>query len=144
MGVFKQTVNPGDVHEPAIILVVPQTKASLEGVYRRTYRFGRNTPEPSDIEPIYQQLADDGWVPLIETQDRRKPESVSVYSYYENEEVAGVAVVSTDPKEVTVVKILGPIDLKSLSEIGDGMGLPIMNVASRELIKQQATAPKSE
>jgi len=107
--------------------------SSLKGVYRRTYRFGKTKPEQEDVEPIYQQLADGGWVPLIETENRSSEGAVSVYSYYENEEVAGVTVVSTDPNEVTVVRIMGAIDLDMLSEIGKGLGLPVMNLGTTDL-----------
>jgi hypothetical protein len=106
---------------------------SLKGVYRRTYRFGNTKTEQEDVEPIYQQLADDGWVPLIETEDRSSEGSVSVYSYYENEEVAGLTLVSTDPSEVTVVRIMGAVDLDMLSEIGKGLGLPVMNLGTTDL-----------
>ena len=116
--------------------------SSLKGVYRRTYRFGKTKPEQEDIEPIYQQLADGGWVPLIETENREEDVSVSVYSYYENDEVAGVTVVSSGPDEVTVVKIMGPIDLEILSDIGKGFGLPVMNLASTELTKKNVELPK--
>ena len=105
----------------------------LKGVYRRTYRFAGAKPEPEDVEPIYRQLADDGWAPLIETENREEESAVSVYSYYENQEVAGVTVVATDPEEVTVVRIMGSVDLEVLSDIGKGLGLPMMNIASTEL-----------
>ena len=114
---------------------------SLKGVYRRTYRFGKTKPEQKDVEPIYQQLADDGWVPLIETENRLSEGAVSVYSYYENEEVAGLTMVSTDPSEVTVVRIMGAVDLDMLSEIGKGLGLPVMNLGTTDLGIEKVDLP---
>lgn len=116
--------------------------SGLQGVYRRTYRFGGAKPEPEDVQPIYRQLADDGWAPLIETENRKEESAVSVYSYYENQEVAGVTVVSTDPEEVTVVRIMGAVDLETLSDIGKGLGLPMMHVASTELTRKKIDLPK--
>lgn len=115
----------------------------LTAVYRRTYRFRRAPASEADVEPVYRQLAEDGWVPLIETEDREKPESLSVYSYYADEEVAGMAVVSSDPDEVTVLKIMGPVDFEALSAIGSGLGLPVMNLGSTDIRKlDPATAGK--
>ena len=115
----------------------------LTAVYRRTYRFRRAPASEADVEPVYRQLAEDGWVPLIETEDREKPESLSVYSFYADEEVAGMAVVSSDPDEVTVLKIMGPVDFEALSAIGSGLGLPVMNLGSTEIRKlDPATAGK--
>ncbi|MCY4533782.1 MAG: hypothetical protein OXB91_00350, partial [Bryobacterales bacterium] len=101
----------------------------------RTYRFRQRRASDDDVRPVHQQLASDGWVPLIETADREKPESLSVYSFYDNEEVAGMTVVSSDPDEVTVLKIIGPVDFEALAEIGSGLGLPVMNVATSEIRK---------
>lgn len=115
----------------------------LTAVYRRTYRFRRAPASEADVEPVYRQLAEDGWVPLIETEDREKPESLSVYSFYADEEVAGMAVVSSDPDEVTVLKIMGPVDFEALSAIGSGLGLPVMNLGSTDIRKlDPATAGK--
>lgn len=110
----------------------------LTAVYRRTYRFRPGRASEVDVGPVHQQLADDGWVPLIETSDRKRPESLSVYSFYDNEQVAGMTVVSSDPDEVTVLKIIGPVDFEALSEIGSGLGLPVMNVATSEIQKLQS------
>ncbi len=118
--------------------------AGLKGVYRRTYRFAGVKPDREDVEPIYRQLADGGWAPLIETENRKEDSAVSVYSYYKNKEVAGVTVVSTDPEEVTVVRIMGSVDLEILSDIGKGLGLPIMNVASTELTRKKIDLPNTE
>ena len=105
----------------------------LKGVYRRTYRFRGSEASEDDVRPVHKRLSDDGWVPIIETADRQAPESLSVYSYYEDEELAGMTVVSSDPGEVTVLKIMGPVDLEALSQIGRGLGLPLMNVATTDL-----------
>lgn len=105
----------------------------LTAVYRRTYRFRGSSPSEDDVAPVHRRLTEDGWVPLIETEDRVKPESLSVYSYYEDEQVAGISVVSSDAGEVTLVKIMGPVDFEALSAIGSGVGLPLMNLGSTEI-----------
>lgn len=109
----------------------------LTAVYRRTYRFRGKGASKDDVAPVHRQLAEDGWVPLIETEDREKPESLSVYSYSRDDEVAGMTVVTRGPDEVTVLKIMGPMDLEALSAIGTGLGMPVMNLATTEL-KQAA------
>ena len=114
----------------------------LTAVYRRTYRFRKQRANEQDVAPVHRRLAEDGWVPMIETGDRRKPESLSVYSFVEDEQVAGMTVVSSDPDEVTVLKIMGPVDFEALSAIGSGLGLPVMNVATSEIKKIEADNEK--
>lgn len=114
--------------------------SGLTAVYRRTYRFRRAQASPDDLEPVHSQLAEDGWVPLIEQVDREKPESLAVYSRHQDQEMTGMTVVASDAGEVTVVKILGTLDLEALSAIGSGLGLPTMNLALRG-VGQQGNGP---
>ena len=106
--------------------------AGLKGVYRRTYRFAGAKPEPEDVEPIYRQLADDGWAPLIETENRE--ERAPSRSIRTMKTGSGRGHRSSHrPEEVTVVRIMGSVDLEVLSDIGKGLGLPMMHIASTEL-----------
>ena len=59
---------------------------------------------------MHQQLAEHGWVLLIATAGRNKPAALSIYSLHNNENVAGMAVVSIDLGEMTVLKLLGLVD----------------------------------
>lgn len=111
----------------------------LTAVYRRTYRFRGKDASKDDVEPVHRHLAEEGWVPLIETENRQKPESLSVYSYSRDDQVAGMTVVSRGPDEITVLKIMGPMDLEALSAIGSGLGMPVMNLATTDLKKAANT-----
>ena len=111
----------------------------LKGVYLRRFWFSKKKAySAEDTAPIRKQLEEDGWVPMIGVRDRQKPETVTVYSFVENKEVTGVTVVSEEAQEYTVVNIVGPVDLDALSELGEQMGMPVMKLATRELIKERA------
>lgn len=108
----------------------------VKGVYLRVFRFGRNKGySDDDIRPIREQLAGPGWVPMFDVNGKGATETVTVYSFVEDEQVGGVAVVSADKEEVTVVNIVGDIDLSALGEIGRELGIPTMNVATKDLPK---------
>jgi hypothetical protein len=112
----------------------------LKGVYLRRFWFGgKKSYEDADMEPIKKELQRPGWSPMIGI--RNKNEAVSVYSYTENNRLTGVAVFSADSKEVTVVNIVGPVDLEALSELGRQMGLPAMRLATTELQAEPAVSP---
>ena len=114
----------------------------IKGVYRRTYRFGMGKSyEDEDVRGFHEQMAEDGWSPLIDVKDNGKQEAVTVYSYSEGEQVTGVTVVSADPSEVTVVNIVGDVDLGALSEIGARIGVPAMVIGSTELEKLKVDLP---
>ena len=106
----------------------------LKGIYVRRFCFGRKEAySAEDIGAIHKQVEAPGWVPVIEVKDRNKAEAVSIYSYVEDEEVKGVTVVSEEEQEFTVINIVGDVDLRTLSELGESMGLPAMNVATTAL-----------
>ena len=121
---------------------VKELVSGLKGVYLRRFWFSKKKAySAEDTAPIRKQLEEDGWVPMIDVHDRQKPESVTVYSFFENKEVTGITVVSEEAQEFTVVNIVGPVDLEALSELGDQMGMPVMKLATRELIKGKALTP---
>ena len=110
----------------------------LKGIYLRRFWFkGKKEYSKEDVSPIHEQVAGPNWVPLIEVKDRSKEQSVGVYSYVENEEVTGFTVVSEDKQEFTVVNIVGPVDLGTLSDLGEGMGIPAMKLATTELPSEE-------
>jgi hypothetical protein len=120
---------------------VKELVKGLKGVYLRRFWFGgKKTYEEADMELIREELRRPGWAPMIGVQMRDKNEAVSIYSYMENDRVAGVAVFSADPKEVTVVNIVGSVDLEALSELGRQMGFPAMRIATTELPTQTQPA----
>ena len=117
----------------------------LKGIYRRTYRFGLGGDSQfveDDLAPIRQKMTGAGWSPMLDVRDKSTRESVTVYSYMEGESVAGVTVVSSDPNEVTVVNIVGAVDLDALLELSEEMGLSSMKIATTELEKQKLELPK--
>lgn len=106
----------------------------LKGIYMRRFWFGKKKGyDEEDTADIHKQMKGPGWVPMIDVRNRKKPEGVTVYSYVENDEVAGYAVVSEEEQEVTVVNIVGQVDLEALAALGEQMNIPAMKIATIEL-----------
>jgi hypothetical protein len=113
---------------------VKQIVEGLQGIYVRAFEFAHpGAYTEADVESIRKQLSAPGWVRFIDIQDRRQGESVGVYSYMEDGKVAGMAVLAAEPKELTVVNIVGPIDLAKLGRLGGQMGIPNMKSVMKPL-----------
>jgi hypothetical protein len=126
-----------------VTVPVKELAKGLKGIYLRTFRFGRKEAyTKEDTDGIRRQVQGPGWVPMINVKDRNKAENVSVYSFVENEEVTGVTVISEEANEYTVVNIVGPVDLSTLSELGKEMGMPAMKIATTELPRKKVLPPK--
>jgi len=115
----------------------------LKGIYRRTYRFGRDTPpEQEDVTRLRERIERDGWAAVIDVQDRNTNEAVTVYSLVEREEQSAVTVVSSDSGEVTVINIVGQFELGDLADIGEQIGVPSMRLATTEIGKEEVALPE--
>ena len=95
-----------------------QTIAGLKGVYVRNYEFdqpGQYTE--ADLENVLKQIrSNPGWSRLVSV--REKEERVEVHIMSQGDDVQGLVVVAAEPREFTVVNIVGsiPIELaKSLA-----------------------------
>ena len=88
--------------------------SKLKGVYVRGYEFARDGEySDSDIEEIRAQLRSPGWERIVEVRSRNK--SDEVFFMPRNDEVAGFAAVSTEPRKVCVINIIGPMDLDEMA-----------------------------
>lgn len=97
--------------------------AGLRGVYVRNFEFKKKGEyTDADLEPIRSQLRDPKWKHIVEV--RSKEENADVCIRQENDKISGLAVIVTEPLELTVVYIDGPIDLEGLSKLEGNFGIP--------------------
>jgi uncharacterized protein DUF4252 len=88
--------------------------SKLKGVYVRGYEFARDGEySDSDIEEIRAQLRSPGWERIVEVRSRNK--SDEVFFMPRNDEIAGFAAVSTGPRKVCVINIVGPMDMDEMA-----------------------------
>ena len=88
--------------------------SKLKGVYVRGYEFARDGEySDSDIEEIRAQLRSPGWEQIVEVRNRNKSDEVFVMP--RNDEIAGFAAVSTGPRKVCVINIVGPMDMDEMA-----------------------------
>jgi hypothetical protein len=100
--------------------LVGEATDGMEGVYVRVLEFdekGAYTKE--DVEALRKQISGPNWKNIIEVIERDESTWVSVYS--EGGKTGGFAVISAEPRELTVVNIVGNIDL---SRVGKIRGIP--------------------
>lgn len=98
----------------------------LDGVYVREYDFdkdGEYTPEQVDRLRAYFETSD--WTPIVRERSHKNGENTDVMMKLVNGETRGMFILEAEPRELTIVLILGPIrveDLVRLRGIG-GLGV---------------------
>ena len=61
----------------------------------------------------------------MENRDKRTHENNEIYVMKDaHDNIAGIAILVAEPKELTVVNIVGPVDLDKLSALDGKFGIP--------------------
>lgn len=97
----------------------------LDGVYVREYEFDKEGEYSLDeVEKLRQHFETSEWTPIVKERSRKDGENTDVMMKLVNGETHGMFILEAEPKELTIVLILGPIhldDLQKLTHIG-GLG----------------------
>jgi hypothetical protein len=105
--------------------------SKLKAVYVKTFEFDKEgLYSQADLQPVREQLKAPGWSRMLGVQENSDREGVEIYVKTEGGQTAGLAVLAYEPKELTIVSILGQIDLERLSELGGRFGIPVLPVPS--------------
>ncbi|MGH9843466.1 MAG: DUF4252 domain-containing protein [Blastocatellia bacterium] len=99
----------------------------LEGVYVRVFEFDQpGEYAAGDVESLRSQLQ--GWSKIVGVRSRKQGENVDVHIKYSGDTILGLAIIAADPKTLTVVNIVGPVDLEKLSQLEGQFGIPSLNL----------------
>jgi len=103
---------------------VKEIVSALKGVYVKSFKFetaGEYTKE--DLDAIRSQLSAPGWSHMVGVRSRRN-ENIDVYLMSDADNIIGITVIAADRRQLTVVNVVGPIDLEKLAELHNHFGIP--------------------
>jgi hypothetical protein len=111
---------------------VKEIVTAVKGIYVKSFEFEREGGySASDLEAIRQQLMAPGWSRLIGVGSRREQSQVDIYLWTEGGKPGGVAILSAEPRELTIVNIIGAIDLEKLRALEGQFGVPRFDLERR-------------
>ena len=114
----------------------------LEGIYVRSYEFDKEGQYSMDeVQKLRQAFATPEWSPMVHTFERKSGETTDVLVKQVNGETRGMFVLAAEPKELTIVLILGPIRMDQLGELSGLSGLSVLGDV--EMKSNQHTAQKA-
>jgi len=100
----------------------------LKGIYVRSFEFETEGQySAADLDSIRMQFRNTAWSKIVNINNKKEG-SVEVYLMHVAGQISGLAVLATDPKEITVVNIVGPVDLEKLSELEGNFGVPVLGI----------------
>lgn len=101
--------------------------SKLQGIYVRSYEFDKEGEyDRSSVERLRSQLGPT-WKRLVQVKSRSK-ENVEIYVDMKGDNAQGLLIISAEPKELTVVNLVGPIDVDNLSSLEGNFGIPHVTV----------------
>jgi hypothetical protein len=113
--------------------------SSLRGVYVRSFTFDEDFGYPkADVEGVRRQLSAPGWSRIVEARSKKEQTDVDVFILIERDKAMGLAIIASEPREFTIVNIVGNIDLADLHNLEGKFGVPDLGI---EVGKSATTAP---
>jgi uncharacterized protein DUF4252 len=100
---------------------------NLKGVYVKSFTFEKpGDYSPADVEAIRNQLQAPAWSRIVSARSKREGENTEIYlmTAADGGSVLGMAIICAEPTELTVVNIVGPVDIDKLSQLEGKMGIP--------------------
>jgi hypothetical protein len=120
--------NPKDDPEEA---AVKDLIKCVKGIYVKSLGFeAEGAYTAKDLTAIRDQLRAPGWEQFVEVRSRRENVNVEVYVLLNGERVEGLAVLSSEPKELTVINIVGNVDMEKLARLQGQFGIPNLELES--------------
>jgi hypothetical protein len=100
---------------------------NLDGIYVREYEFDKDGQYSMDqVEQLRKSFQTPEWSPIIREREIKSGESTEVYVKMINGESRGMFILSAEPRELTIVLILGPIRMQDLGRLRGIGGLGVL------------------
>jgi hypothetical protein len=113
---------------------VKEIIAGLKGIYIRSYEFKSGGAfAEGDLAALREQLRTPGWSRVIDVKSLGAEfDDDEVYMATSGGRVEGLVLLDIQPKEVTVINIVGAIDLDKLNKLKGKLRLPHINITRKK------------
>ena len=97
----------------------------IRGIYVRSYTFDKpDEYSKADVAAVQAQLLAPGWQSIVSTHDSKQGSTVDIYVRRSGDHTDGIAIIAAQPLQLTIVNIVGPIDLARLAQLQGQFGVP--------------------
>lgn len=108
---------------------IKEAVAGIRGIYVKRFEFDQdNVFSAADVEPIRSQLRSPLWAQLVEVRSKKEGQNIDVFTMIDGGRINGVAIIALDRRQVTVVNIVGPVDVDKLAELRGNFGIPDFDI----------------
>ena len=109
--------------------VVKELLTSLRAIYVRSFEFDTDgVYSREDLDQIRRQFSAPGWNRLVGVRSKREGTNVDVYMWMDGKDPGGIAILATEPRRLTVVNLVGRVDLEKLRRLEGEFGIPKLDL----------------
>ena len=122
---------------------VKELVKGLKGIYVKSFEFDKEGEySDEDVEAIRAQLKGPGWSRIVGVTSKREHENTEIYIMTMGSEgnIQGMAIIDAEPTELTVVNIVGAIDLDKLGALEGHMGVPKLELEKGKAAQKPASS----
>jgi len=124
---------------------VSQLIQGLDGIYVRDYEFDKEGEySMDDIQRLRQAIETPEWTPMVRDVERKGAEFNDVMVKMVNGETKGMFILSAEPKEISIVLILGSIRMDQLGMLKGIGGLGALGAVEKSSKDKQAKDAKDK
>ena len=117
----KHAVDDGDQDASNAIDILQEIKS----VQVRSFTFDEDGAySVADVDAVRKQLEGPNWTHLVQQHQREPREDTDVFMCIEDGKIKGIAVIASEPREFTIVNVIGNIDVDKLAKLEGQFGIP--------------------
>jgi len=119
---FLSEKDPDEAHVKKLV-------GGLRGIYVKSFEFEeRDQYKESDVEELRTQLKAPGWSRIVSSRSKRNGDNADIYLKTDAGQISGLAIIVTDPRELTIVNIVGSIRPEDIRDLGGHFGIPKIDI----------------
>lgn len=110
--------------------------AGLSGIYIRSFTFSRDWDYDKAIAEAVRKQIGSGWEKIITVRSRTS-EDLDVYVRPGATALEGIFIIAAEPREFTIVNIVGSIDIDKLGRLEGQFGIPKLEIESESKVERR-------
>jgi len=114
---------------------------NLKGIYVSSFEFtDEGAYTAAEVEALRMQFRSPEWSRVVGVRSEHDGDNVDIFFRLEDEKMVGIVIIAAEPKQLTVVNIVGPLEVDQLADLGGEFGIPRLKtkpVSSKPLAKAE-------
>jgi len=117
----------------------------LKGIMVKSFEFdSRGEYEQADLDELRAQWKGPGWSRVVGVRGKKDGENAEVFLKTDGDQVTGMAILVADPKELTIVNVVGPIDPEDVRDLPGHFGIPKVELGKNPLHKDEKSTKEED